>query len=63
MRAIWHHNVKAGNIIVKKPSDVVVLAGLGVTIVLSIGVSAATGAFTDVALEPWAWRPAWWPRA
>jgi len=51
VRAIWHHNVKAGNIIVKKLTDVLVLAGLGLTIVLSVGVSAATGAFTDVALE------------
>ena len=51
IRAIWHHNVKAGNFLVKKAKDVVILAGLGVTILLSVGVSAATGAFTDVALD------------
>jgi membrane protein len=51
IRAIWHHNVKEGNFLVKKAKDVVVLAGLGATIVLSVGVSAATGAFTDFALD------------
>ena len=51
VRAIWHHNVKAGNLIVKKAKDVVILLGLGVTVLLSIGVSAATGAFTDFALD------------
>ena len=51
IRAIWHHNVKEGNFVVKKAKDVVVLVGLGVTIVASVGVSAATGAFTDLALD------------
>src|SRR5688572_22524907 len=51
IRAIWHHNVKEGNFVVKKAKDVVVLVGLGVTIVASVGVSAATGAFTDAALD------------
>jgi membrane protein len=51
IRAMWHHNVKAGNLVVKKAKDVVVLFGLGVTVLLSIGISAATGAFTDFALE------------
>lgn len=51
IRAIWHHNVKAGNFLVKKAKDVVILAGLGATILLSVGVSAATGAFTDFALD------------
>lgn len=50
IRAIWHHNVKEGNFLVKKAKDVLVLAGLGATIVLSVGVSAATGAFTGFAL-------------
>ncbi len=50
IRTIWHHNVKAGNLLVKKAKDVVILLGLGVTVLLSIGVSAATGAFTDFAL-------------
>ena len=51
IRAMWHHNVKAGNFLVKKAKDVLILLGLGVTILLSVGVSAATGAFTDLALE------------
>ena len=51
IRAIWHHNVKEGNFLVKKAKDVVILAGLGVTVVLSIGISAATGAFTGFAFE------------
>lgn len=51
IRAIWHHNVKAGNLLVKKAMDVVILLGLGVTVLLSIAVSAATGAFTDFALD------------
>ncbi|MCW2715879.1 MAG: ribonuclease [Frankiales bacterium] len=50
IRAVWHHNVKEGNFLVKKVKDVVILAGLGVTVLLSIGISAATGAFTDSAL-------------
>ena len=51
IRTIWHHNVKEGNFVVKKAKDVLVLVGLGLTVVLSVGVSAATGAFRDVALE------------
>ena len=51
IRAIWHHNVKEGNFLVKKAKDVVILAGLGVTVLLSIAISAATGAFTGFALE------------
>jgi membrane protein len=51
IRAIWHHNVKAGNIVVKKAKDVVILLGLGITVLLSIGISAAAGAFTDFAFD------------
>lgn len=51
IRAIWHHNVKEGNFLVKKAKDVVVLLGLGVTVVLSIAISAVTGAFSGYALE------------
>ncbi len=51
IRAIWHHNLQAGNIVVKKAKDVIVLAGLGLTVVVSVGVSAATGAFTGFALD------------
>ena len=51
LRTIWHQNVLAGNFVVKKLKDIVILAGLGLTLVLTIGVSAAAGAFTDFALE------------
>ena len=51
VRTMWHHNVKEGNLVVKKARDVVILVGLGVTVVLSVGVSAATGAFTGAALD------------
>ena len=51
IRTVWHHNVKEGNFVVKKVKDVAVLAGLGVAVVLSVGISAATGAFTGFALD------------
>ncbi len=50
VRAIWHHNVKEGNFLVKKAKDVLILVGLGATILLSVAISAATGAFTGFAL-------------
>jgi membrane protein len=50
VRTVWHQNVKAGNLIKKKAVDVLILAGLGATLVFSLLVSAAAGAFTDVAL-------------
>ncbi len=51
IRTMWHHNVQAGNLVVKKAKDVVILLGLGATVVVSVGVSAATGAFTGAALD------------
>ena len=51
VRTMWHHNVKEGNPFVKKAKDVVILVGLGATVVVSVGVSAATGAFTGAALD------------
>lgn len=51
IRAVWHHNVKEGNFLVKKAKDIVILTGLGVTVLLSLGISAATGAFTGFALQ------------
>jgi membrane protein len=51
VRTVWHQNVKAGNLIKKKAVDVLILAGLGATLVFSLLVSAAAGAFTDVALD------------
>lgn len=51
VRVVWHQNVLAGNLVVKKLKDIVVLAGLGATLIVSLLVSAAAGAFTDVALD------------
>jgi membrane protein len=51
VRAIWHHNVQEGNFLVKKLKDIVILVGLGLTLLVSIGISAASGAFSDLALE------------
>jgi membrane protein len=51
VRTVWHQNVKAGNFVKKKAVDVLVLAGLGATLLFSLLVSAAAGAFTDVALR------------
>jgi membrane protein len=51
IRAMWHHNVKEGNFLVKKAKDVLILLGLGATILVSVAVSAATGAFTGFALD------------
>lgn len=51
IRAMWHHDAAVGNVLLKKAKDVVVLAGLGLTVALSVGISAATGAFTGFALD------------
>ena len=51
VRAVWHHNVTEGNFLVKKLKDVVILLGLGATLLVSIGISAASGAFSGAALE------------
>ncbi len=51
VRTVWHQNVQVGNFFKKKAVDVVILAGLGATLIFSLLVSAAAGAFTDVALE------------
>ena len=51
IRAIWHHNVKEGNFLVKKAKDVVILIGLGGTLLLSIAITSLTGAFSGFALE------------
>src|SRR5688572_9613412 len=51
IRAFWHHNVQEGNFLVKKAKDVVILVGLGGTLLLSIAVTSLTGAFSGFALE------------
>ncbi|HVM26539.1 MAG TPA: YihY/virulence factor BrkB family protein [Mycobacteriales bacterium] len=51
VRTVWHQNVRAGSFLKKKAVDVLILAGLGATLAFSLLVSAAAGAFTDVALR------------
>jgi membrane protein len=51
LRTIWHQNVQAGNFAVKKVRDVVVLAGLGVTVALSLAVTAVVTAATSFVLR------------
>lgn len=51
IRMIWHHNVQAGNVVVKKLRDVVVLAGLGVTLLASLAVSGVATSATRWFLE------------
>jgi membrane protein len=47
IRSIWHQNVKAGNFITQKLTDIVVLVGLFATIAASVLVTGATTAATD----------------
>src|ERR1700710_2601333 len=44
VRAVWYHNVKAGNFIVKKLVDIGVLAGLGLTLIASVAVTGVSSA-------------------
>ncbi len=49
IRTMWHHDLKVGNFLVKKLSDIGILAGLGLTMAASVAVtgvsSSATGWF------------------
>jgi membrane protein len=51
IRSIWHQNVQAGNIITRKLVDIVVLAGLFVTIGASIVITGATTAATGYVID------------
>lgn len=44
VQTIWHHNVKAGNFVVKKLVDIGVLAGLGLTLLASVVVTGVSSA-------------------
>src|SRR6195952_1430286 len=44
IRAMWHHNVQAGNIVVKKLVDIAVLAGLGLPLLASVVVTGVSSA-------------------
>src|ERR1700712_912939 len=39
IRTMWHHNVQAGNVVVKKLVDIAVLVGLGLTLLASVVVT------------------------
>ncbi len=44
IRAMWHHNVQAGNVVMKKLVDIGVLAGLGLTLLASLAVTGVSSA-------------------
>ncbi|MCW2605539.1 MAG: putative integral rane protein, partial [Frankiales bacterium] len=51
IRTVWHQNVLAGNIVVRKLVDVVVLVGLFATIAASVLATGLVTAFTGTLLE------------
>jgi len=51
IRSVWHQNVKAGNFIKKKLADILILAGLGLTLAVSLAVSSAATAVTGKVLS------------
>jgi membrane protein len=44
IRTVWHHNLNAGNFIMKKVVDVGILIGLGLTMVASVAVTGVSSA-------------------
>ena len=51
IRTVWHQNVKAGNIVVRKLADIVALVGLFVMIAVSSSVTAMVGSGPKFLLE------------
>ena len=51
IRTIWHQNVLAGNMIVKKARDILILAGLGLGLGISLAVTALVTAAISFALR------------
>ena len=51
IRSMWHQNVLAGNIVVKKLADIVVLVGLFATIAASVLITGVTTAASGWVLE------------
>ncbi len=47
IRTVWHQNVKAGNIVKTKLSDLVILVGLGLTLATSVVISGVGNAATS----------------
>ncbi len=51
IRSIWHQKVKAGNFLTRKLLDTGILAGLGLTLVISLAVSGLAAAATRLLLD------------
>ena len=51
VRTIWHQNILAGNIIVKKIKDVLILLGLGAVLLVSLAISGLTTTITSTLLS------------
>ncbi len=51
IRTMWHHNIEAGNVVVKKLRDIAVLIGIGLTLVVSIAVTGVASAATTWLLD------------
>lgn len=51
IRSIWHHHVQAGNLVVRKLADIVILVGLFVTVGASVVVTGAATAASGAVLE------------
>lgn len=51
LRSVWHQNVLAGNVILVKLWDTLILAGLGVALLASIAVSGVTNSATSFVLD------------
>jgi membrane protein len=51
IRSIWHQNLKAGNIVIRKLVDIAVLIGLFATIAASVVVTGATTAATGRVID------------
>jgi len=51
IRSLWHQNVTAGNLVVRKLRDVVILAGLGATLAASLVATGLVSGATSVVLD------------
>jgi membrane protein len=55
IRSIWHQNLQAGNIVMRKLLDIVILIGLFATIAASVVVTGATTAATGYVIHLLGW--------
>jgi membrane protein len=55
IRSIWHQNLQAGNIVMRKLLDIVILIGLFATIAASVVVTGATTAATGYVIDLLGW--------